>query len=88
MKADFEFTVTEPHVILNRQKTEAFLRFQTVDSSPRGPQRSGKYIHLQLTPAAAMNLMLMLQAAKKTMGWPDPPGPVQEIAVPPAKDRH
>ncbi|SDR10788.1 hypothetical protein SAMN05519103_00772 [Rhizobiales bacterium GAS113] len=88
MNPKIKLDVTDPDVVLNRQMTAALLQFQIVDQQPHGPQRSGEYIHLSMTPAAAMNLMLLLQQAKKMMGWPDPDGSPQTISVPPAKDRN
>lgn len=88
IKSDYEFAVADPKIITDLSKTLVYLQFQTVVSSPRGPQRSGKHIHLQVTPAAAMALLLQLQALKKSMNWPDPHGEAHELRVPPAKDRN
>jgi hypothetical protein len=87
MKADFHHYVTDPEIAMNEGGKGLIIRFQTVDQRSTGPQRSGKYIHLEIAVDPALRLMGVLQAMQKAMHLPDPPQ-VNMIAVPPAKDRN
>jgi hypothetical protein len=87
MNADFNYYVTDPEIIINPNGKGLILRFQTVDQPSTGPQRSGKYIQLEMALDPALRLMGVLQAMQKAMNLPDPP-PANKIFVPPAKDRN
>ena len=87
MKADSEFFVTDFALLARPDGNGFVVRGETVDQLPSGPQRSGKYIHLTMTPKQAASLLAHLQAAQKQFGFPIAP-PSDKTAVPPAKDRN
>ena len=84
---DYYFHVADPELAGQPGVPNLVLRFQTVESKDNRPQRSGKYIHLELTTAFAMQLLGHLTEAKRRLGLPDPLESTV-IAVPPAKDRN
>jgi hypothetical protein len=75
--------IIEPHDTPN----SVTLRFQIVDQTPNGPQRSGKYAHLGVTIRDAMKLLVYLQtlAAQRKLRVE---AETVVIEVPPAKDRN
>lgn len=86
MTPDYYFHVADPQII-GQPGANIVLRFQTIEKSESGYQRSGKYIHVEMVPTFAMQILAMLQVAQKTLGLPNQPQP-ETIVVPPGKDRH
>jgi len=60
MKPDYIYHVADPEVI-GQQDNMLNLRFQTVGEQQGQHRRSGKHIHLELTPAFAMHLLGLLR---------------------------
>lgn len=87
MKADYEFDITDLDLIVSQDGKGLMLRAQTVDQPPTGPRRSGKYIHLSLTPSQAMRLLGHLQRAQAHFGYPDV-ADAETVKVPPRKDQN
>jgi len=76
-----------PTVIVPSSRDKVIIHFERVDQTPEGPRRSGKFVHLALTPTDAMRLLRILQTAQRENRWPDFPGEPITTHVPPAKDR-
>ena len=86
MKSDLDVSGYQPDLVAGKDGRQIIVRCEIIDQIATGPRRSGKYIHLDLTAADAMQLLSRLQAAQKQFGWPVPQTTV--ISVPPAADRN
>jgi hypothetical protein len=86
MKPDHYFYVCDPELV-GAENANPTLRFQTTEEREGRYRRSGKYIHLEMTSAFAMQLLGHLKAYQQALGLPEPPAPTR-IDIPPAKDRN
>lgn len=87
MKPDHYFYVCDPELIGAIGDPNPTLRFQTTEEREGRYRRSGKYIHLEMTSAFAMQLLGHLRAYQQAMGLPEPLPPTR-IDIPPTKDQH
>ena len=89
MKAALEITRYSPEIINQTTGKNAFIRCEMIELRKAGrPERTGKYIHLQLTASDAVRLLGLLQAAQHKHQWSPTPGEPTVISIPRAKDRH
>lgn len=81
-RPDIDLDVTDVTLIVSRDGRGFLLRCQIVDQRPDGPARSGRHIHLTMTPKQAMELLVQLHGAQKTFRLPVP-AEVTVVDVPP-----
>jgi hypothetical protein len=88
MNPDVDISGYMPQVMVGRDNGQFIIRCEIVDHQTAGPQRSGKYVHLGLTPEDAMRLLALLRSAQAKLSLPDHPLAVGSLEVPATKDRH
>jgi hypothetical protein len=89
VKAALEVTGYSPEIITQTTGETAFIRCEMIELGKAGrPERTGKYIHLQLTASDAVRLLGLLQAAQQKHQWSPTPGGPTVISIPKAKNRH
>jgi hypothetical protein len=89
VKAALEVTGYSPEIITQATGKNAFIRCEMIEVGKEGrPERTGKYIHLQLTASDAVRLLGLLQSAQQKHQWSPTPGGPTVISIPGAKDRH
>jgi hypothetical protein len=89
VKAALEVTGYSPEVITQKTGKNAFIRCEMIEVGREGrPERTGKYIHLQLTASDAVRLLGLLQAAQNKHQWSPTSGEPTVVSIPPTKDRH
>jgi hypothetical protein len=76
IKPEHWFIVVEPEIMFGEGDQNPIMRFQLCEEKQPGLfGRNGKYIHLELPNAAAMQLLGSLRGYQKHMGLPDPETP-------------
>jgi hypothetical protein len=66
VKAALEVTGYSPEIITQTTGENAVIRCEMIELGKAGrPERTGKYIHLQLTAPDAVRLLGLLQAAQQ-----------------------
>jgi hypothetical protein len=89
VKAALEVTGYSPEIITQETGKSAFIRCEMIEVGREGrPERTGKFIHLQLTASDAVRLLGLLQAAQQKHQWSPTPGEPTLVTIPRAKDRH
>lgn len=87
MPAEFDLVGVDPDVIVPTDGSRVMLSLDQVVHDPVA-RRSGKRIHLGMTPADAMRLLGHLRLAQQRFGWPDHPGTPELIEVPPDRKKN
>lgn len=72
----------DPAVLTTPDGKSLTLRAEIVEMKLGRSKRTGKYIHLSVTPSDGMNLLALLKQAQSRHGWPDGAAPQPAIHVP------
>jgi hypothetical protein len=78
----------EPAVMTTTDGKGLTIRAEIVEMKLGQSKRTGKYIHLSVTPSDGMNLLALLKQAQSRCGWPDAPPPQPAIHVPPPGEKN
>lgn len=76
-----------PQVTTSLDGTALTIRAEIVEKKMAQSRRTGKYIHLSVTPRDGMLLLTMLKRAQELHGWEDAPTPSVD-RIPPASERN
>lgn len=87
LEAEFDLVGVSPDLITKPDGKQVMIRCERVAHDP-APRRTGKHIHLGMTPADAMRLLAQLQLAQQQFGWPIHPGGAVFVAVPPDRQKN
>lgn len=78
----------EPMVLSTQDGKGLTIRAEIVEMKMAQSRRTGKYIHLSVTPSDGMNLLALLKQLQARHGWPDGADPEAPIFVPPPAEKH
>ncbi len=88
-KRDHDLVGCDPVILMSSaDAAQIEIRTELIDHSGLVARRSGRFVHLGISLADAMQLLALLKGLQKQLGLPDHAGPVRGISVPPAKDRN
>lgn len=83
-----DLLAADPAVLTTPDGKGLTVRAEIVEMEMAQSRRTGKYIHLSVTPSDGMHLLALLKQVQSRYGWPDAPPPRPPIHVPPPDERN